>query len=56
MTKQRTSDPWMPADEYGRSLPRFTVNLLWTVPLFGAEHCTVERDRAWQVDPDFAAM
>ena len=26
--KKRTGDPWMPADEYGRSLPAFTVNLL----------------------------
>ena len=26
--KKRTREPWMPADEYGRSLPRFTVNLL----------------------------
>jgi len=28
MTKKRTGDTWMPADEYGRRLPRFTVNLL----------------------------
>ncbi len=28
MTKTRTGDAWMPADEYGRSLPRFSVNLL----------------------------
>ena len=28
MTKKRTSEPWMPADEYGRRMPRFTVNLL----------------------------
>ncbi len=28
MTKKRTGEPWMPADDYGRSLPRFTVNLL----------------------------
>lgn len=28
MTKTRMEEPWMPADEYGRSLPRFTVNLL----------------------------
>ncbi len=24
--KQRTGDPWIPADQYGRRLPRFTVN------------------------------
>lgn len=28
MTMTRTGSAWMPADEYGRSLPRFTVNLL----------------------------
>jgi uncharacterized glyoxalase superfamily protein PhnB len=28
MTKKRVGEPWMPADEYGRSLPRFSVNLL----------------------------
>ncbi len=28
MTTKRTGDPWMPADDYGRSLPTFTVNLL----------------------------
>jgi len=26
--KTRTGDPWMPAPDYGRSLPAFTVNLL----------------------------
>ncbi|GAC1634287.1 MAG: hypothetical protein NVS9B14_10180 [Candidatus Acidiferrum sp.] len=28
MTKTRTGEAWMPADEYGRRLPKFTVNLL----------------------------
>jgi len=28
MTKTRVGDAFMPADEYGRSLPRFSVNLL----------------------------
>jgi uncharacterized glyoxalase superfamily protein PhnB len=28
MTKTRTGDVFMPADEYGRNLPKFTVNLL----------------------------
>lgn len=28
MTKTRTGDGWIPADEYGRALPKFTVNLL----------------------------
>lgn len=26
--KKRTRDPWMPADQYGRSLPTFTANLI----------------------------
>ena len=28
MAKKRTGDPWMPAAQYGRSLPKFMVNLL----------------------------
>jgi uncharacterized glyoxalase superfamily protein PhnB len=28
MTKTRTGDVFMPADEYGRQLPKFSVNLL----------------------------
>jgi uncharacterized glyoxalase superfamily protein PhnB len=28
MAKTRMGDAWMPADEYGRGLPKFTVNLL----------------------------
>jgi uncharacterized glyoxalase superfamily protein PhnB len=28
MTQKRTGEGWMPADEYGRSLPRFSLNLL----------------------------
>src|SRR5262245_14689513 len=28
MTTQRSGPGWIPADAYGRSLPRFTVNLL----------------------------
>ena len=28
MTKKRVGEPFMPADEYGRSLPAFTLNLL----------------------------
>ena len=30
MVKKRVGEPWMPADQYGRGLPRFTVNLLVT--------------------------
>jgi uncharacterized glyoxalase superfamily protein PhnB len=28
MTKKRIGEAWMPAGEYGRAMPRFTVNLL----------------------------
>jgi len=28
MTKTWVGDPWMPAGDYGRAMPRFTVNLL----------------------------
>ena len=28
MTKKRVGEPFMPVDEYGRSLPAFTLNLL----------------------------
>ena len=28
MTMTRSGDAWMPANEYGRSLPKFSVNLL----------------------------
>ena len=28
MTMTRTGDAWMPADEYGRALPKFSVNLV----------------------------
>lgn len=28
MTKTRMGEAWMPADDYGRGLPKFTVNLL----------------------------
>jgi len=28
MTRTRTGDAFMPADEYGRAMPKFTVNLL----------------------------
>jgi predicted enzyme related to lactoylglutathione lyase len=28
MTQKRMGDAWMPANEYGKAMPRFTVNLL----------------------------
>jgi catechol 2,3-dioxygenase-like lactoylglutathione lyase family enzyme len=30
MTTKRTGEPWMSADDYGRTLPAFTVNLIVT--------------------------
>ena len=55
--RKRTGDPWMPADAYGRSLPRLTINLIVA---------DVERSLAWYRsvlraevrygDPDFAAL
>jgi len=57
MATKRTNEPWMPADDYGRSLPPFTVNLLvrnlarsldFYRDVLGA---TVQYS-----DPDFAAL
>ena len=57
MAKKRIGEPWMPAGEYGRALPTFTVNLLvrdiarsvaFYREVFGAE--------VRYSDPDFAAM
>lgn len=57
MAKKRTGEPWMPAAEYGRSLPALTVNLLvrdversasFYRDVFGAE--------ARYSDVDFAAL
>jgi uncharacterized glyoxalase superfamily protein PhnB len=57
VTKKREGDPWMPADQYGRSLPAFSVNLLvadveravaFYEGVFGAE--------VRYSDPDFAAL
>lgn len=55
--KKRDGEPWMPAGAYGRSLPRFTVNLIvrdlqrsvafYKSVLGATEHYS---------DPDFAAM
>ena len=57
MAKKRVGDPWMPADEYGRSLPIFTVNLLVAdvarSVVFYREVLGAEERYS---DPDFAAM
>ncbi|MBO6520112.1 MAG: hypothetical protein JJ900_04385 [Rhodospirillales bacterium] len=53
--KLRTDDPWMPADEYGRSLRGLGVNLL--VPSIDAERpfqVTVLGAEEVYADPDFA--
>ncbi len=57
MTKKRMGEPWMPADEYGRSLPRFTVNLVVRdVARSVAFYTSVLGATARYSDPDFAAM
>ena len=53
--KLRTSDPWMPADEYGKSLKGIGINLL--VPSIDIEHAFHEKVLGADVvyrDPDIA--
>jgi uncharacterized glyoxalase superfamily protein PhnB len=57
MTKKRVGDPWMPADQYGRSLPAFTVNLL----VADVARAVAFYERVFEAavaysDPDFAAL
>jgi predicted enzyme related to lactoylglutathione lyase len=57
MTKSHTGEAWMPADEYGRRMPRFTVNLLVrdvrkSVPFYE----DVLGAGVRYSDPDFAAL
>ncbi len=57
MTKKRTGEAWRPADEYGRSLPRFSVNLLVrdvarSLPFY----TEVLGAKAHYADADFAAL
>ena len=57
MTKKRTQDPWMPADEYGRRLPKFSVNLIVAdVARAVAFYRNVFGAKAVYEDVDFAAM
>jgi len=57
MTKKRTGDPWMPSDEYGRSLPAFTVNLIVAdVARSAAFYRDALGAEERYADPDFAAM
>lgn len=57
MTTKRTNEPWMNADDYGRTLPVFTVNLLVanlakSVPFY----THVLGATMIYSDPDFAAL
>lgn len=57
MTKKQTGAPWMPADEYGRSLPRLTVNLIVReVARAAAFYEKVLGARVLYSDADFAAL
>jgi uncharacterized glyoxalase superfamily protein PhnB len=56
MTMKRTGSSWMPADDYGRSLPRFSLNLLVrdvasSLPFYR----DILRATIRYVDADFAA-
>jgi hypothetical protein len=55
--KERTGDPWMPADRYGRGLPAFTVNVLVRdVPRAVGFQMEVLAATVDYPDPDFAAV
>jgi len=57
MAKKRTGESWIPADDYGRSLPSFTVNLLVTdLAKSVAFYVTVLGAKVVYSDPDFAAI
>jgi len=57
MTKKRAREPWMPADEYGRSLPAFTLNLLVAdIARSIAFYRDVLGCEVRYSDPDFAAL
>lgn len=57
MTMKRTGDSWMSPDDYGRTLPFFTVNLLVAdLAKSTAFYTEVLGARVVYSDPDFAAM
>lgn len=57
MTMKRTGDSWMPPDDYGRTLPFFTVNLLVSdLAKSAAFYTNVLGAKLVYADPDFAAM
>jgi uncharacterized glyoxalase superfamily protein PhnB len=57
VAKKRTGEPWRPAGEYGRSLPRFSVNLLVRdVAAAAAFYREVLLANVLYHDVDFAAL
>jgi uncharacterized glyoxalase superfamily protein PhnB len=57
MTMKRSGAGWMPAEQYGRSLPKFTVNLLVRdVPRSLAFYRGVLEATVLYADVDFAAL
>lgn len=57
MTKKRTGETWMPADDYGRSLPAFTANLIVSnLETSLAFYRQVLGATVHYSDPDFAAL
>ena len=57
MATKRQGDPWLPADEYGRQLPPFTVNLIVRdVARSLAFYQDVLGVSVHYSDPDFAAL
>lgn len=57
MTKKRQGDRWMPAPEYGRGLPQFTINLLVRdIERSVAFYEAVLEAIVHYSDPDFAAI
>jgi catechol 2,3-dioxygenase-like lactoylglutathione lyase family enzyme len=57
LAKKRTGDPWKTAEEYGRSLPPFTVNLIVAdVARSVAFYREVLGAAVQYADPDFAGF
>ena len=55
--KKRKHDPWMPASDYGHSLPKFTINLLVRdVQLACRFYVDVLEAEVHYQDEDFAAL
>ncbi len=57
MAKKRTGEPWLPAGEYGRSLPGFSINLIVAdVARSLRFYREVLQAEERYSDPDFAAL